>query len=474
MTKSIILVDPSDATREVLARRLRAQGYHVEETASPAEGANMALCAPPVALIADLWMPGISGVQLSKLLRSEPGTADVAIILCGDTDDHRNRFWADRAGANAYVTKGRTGDLVRALAHAAAAAPTESFFFQLSGGSIDIHQRIARHLDAALVDSVIASEVRGLASCAEFERLFDQFVQFMSQVTRYRWLAISTNAPARFSLHHDPSMSAAAETEARSALGLSPEVPLVRIEDQDATGGPAVEAPIVRVIPFGDGTIGKIALSPSCVEDLDLVTSRLSLVARELGGPIRIALLVAEAERLAGTDALTGLMNRRAFANAMDFEIARTKRHGYPLSVALLDVDHFKQVNDKRGHAMGDHVLASLGQLLQRTARRTDIVARWGGEEFVLAYTSSDCDGALLGAERLREAIEELVIYDERGERIPITASIGIAQLREGEGLPSAVERADRAMYESKAAGRNRVSINHDGPASAAGLQATG
>src|SRR5262245_65159682 len=114
----VIVVDPSDVTRDVLARRLRAQGYAVDETAVPAEGADMALRAPPAAVIADLWMPSISGVQLCRLLRSEPATAEVAIVLSSDVDEPRNRFWAERAGANAYVAKGRTGELVRALAKA--------------------------------------------------------------------------------------------------------------------------------------------------------------------------------------------------------------------------------------------------------------------------------------------------------------------------------------------------------------------
>ena len=148
----------------------------VEESADPAAGAHMALSAPPAAVVADLWMPSISGVQLCRLLRSEPATADVPVVLCGDTDEPRHRFWADRAGANAYVPKHRTGDLVRALSRALIAVPAgDGFFFQLGGGTMDVRDRIARHLDEALFDSVIAAEVRALAACGAFDRLFDLF-----------------------------------------------------------------------------------------------------------------------------------------------------------------------------------------------------------------------------------------------------------------------------------------------------------
>src|SRR5450432_1097284 len=100
--------------------RLIAQGYRIEATADPADGADMALSSPPAVLIADLWMPTISGVQLCRLLRAEPATADVPVVLRGPYDDPRSQFWAKRAGAAAYVLKGRMAELVRVLAEAAA------------------------------------------------------------------------------------------------------------------------------------------------------------------------------------------------------------------------------------------------------------------------------------------------------------------------------------------------------------------
>src|SRR5436190_14644932 len=116
----------------MLAERLRMQGYQVTAAAGPAEGAVTALSSPPSAIVADLWMPSISGVQLCRLLRAEPATADVPVILRGPTDDPRSRFWAERAGAAAYVVKGRMGELVRALGKAVATAPkSDAFFMQL-------------------------------------------------------------------------------------------------------------------------------------------------------------------------------------------------------------------------------------------------------------------------------------------------------------------------------------------------------
>src|SRR5262245_2840991 len=113
----VVLVDPSEA-RQALADRLRMQGYRVELTVDPAEGAHLALSDPPTAVVADIWMPGISGIQLCRLLRSEPATQSVPIVLRGPERGQRERFWADRAGASAYVPRGRIGDLLRAISGA--------------------------------------------------------------------------------------------------------------------------------------------------------------------------------------------------------------------------------------------------------------------------------------------------------------------------------------------------------------------
>ena len=455
----VLLLDIDDARRDMVARRLRAQGYIVEDVGDAAQGADLALRAPPAAVIADLWMPSISGVQICRLLRSEAATAEVPVILCGERDDPRNRFWAERAGAAAYVMKGRTAELVSALARAiAAAVRSDDFFVQLSGGSLDIRDRLARHLDAALFESVIAAEIRALASADNFDKLFDRLAQFMSQVTRYRWIALSTITPERLAIHHHPTLGAAAEQEAREALHIPASTPLFPIEDEDAAPDAAGPPPIVCSVPFAHATVARFACAALSAHELD-ARSLVAIVERELGGAVKIASLIEESQRLAATDALTGLMNRRALGTVMDAEIARCARHGYALSLLLLDIDHFKQINDKRGHAAGDRVLAAMGDLLRQHMRRSDLAARWGGEEFVVICTSTDASGSSVAAERLRVAIETLVILDEAGQPIPITASIGAATWRSGELIEAFVDRADRAMYVSKVSGRNRVTV---------------
>jgi two-component system cell cycle response regulator len=452
----ILLIDASESARTVMAERLRLQGFTVIECADGAEGAVLALEDPPAAVVADLSMPSISGVQLCRLLGSEPGTAKVPVILRGD-EGRRNHFWAEQAGAAAYVTKGRMGELVRALRKAIEdQGEPEDFFVMASTQGLDVRERIATHLDAALFDSVIAAEVRRLGSSESFDRLADLLSQFVSQVTTYRWIAVVRRSPARLAVHTNASARDQSVREAREALQLPEGIPTVLIEDDDAVADPEGPPAMMEPVHFAENAIGTFALAPRVPEhrnDRMLVTT----IARELGGALRMATLVEESRWMATTDALTGLLNRRAFLESTSREVARTRRYNDKLSVVLLDVDHFKHINDRRGHAAGDVVLTAVGKLLAGAVRTCDIVARWGGEEFVIVLPSTALGGAEEVAERIRGQLAAAQIIDSGGETIPVTASFGVATYADGETLEQVIDRADRAMYLAKSGGRNRV-----------------
>jgi diguanylate cyclase (GGDEF)-like protein len=165
-------------------------------------------------------------------------------------------------------------------------------------------------------------------------------------------------------------------------------------------------------------------------------------------------------ERLSVTDALTSLRNRRFAEWFLSRELERVHRHGNELSVLLADVDHFKRVNDMHGHAAGDAALRHIGALLAEQVRKTDVCARWGGEEFLIGLAQVPLEGALAVAERKRHAIEAAPLALPGGATLELTISIGVATAVPADATPAdLLAAADCALYEAKGAGRNRVAV---------------
>jgi len=173
---------------------------------------------------------------------------------------------------------------------------------------------------------------------------------------------------------------------------------------------------------------------------------------------IRKALDERRAQRLAITDGLTGIYNRRYFEERLEEETRRARRYGRPMSLLMFDIDFFKNYNDTCGHLKGDEVLRKIALTLQRYSRETDIAARYGGEEFVMILPETDGQNASRLADRIRMSIAETPFEGE--SQIPsgkVTVSVGVSCLLAGEEGYDALERADRALYMSKQNGKNRV-----------------
>jgi diguanylate cyclase (GGDEF)-like protein len=174
-----------------------------------------------------------------------------------------------------------------------------------------------------------------------------------------------------------------------------------------------------------------------------------------------LALDVERLRKLSETDPLTGLLNRRAFLGAAERQVAYARRYDRALAIVVADIDHFKQVNDRHGHAAGDAVIRAVAARLQTAARDTDLVARFGGEEFVVLLMESDITAAVSYAERARGLISATPVSAETGARVQVTLSLGCTILTaDDRDVQDAIDRADDALYGAKAAGRNRVRVS--------------
>ena len=176
-------------------------------------------------------------------------------------------------------------------------------------------------------------------------------------------------------------------------------------------------------------------------------------IQRDVTAQVR---LMRRLRQQAESDGLTELLNHKAGESELNAAIIGARQQGKPLSVALLDIDHFKTVNDEHGHAMGDLVIERIGHLVNQHLNRQDIGVRWGGEEFLLILLETDLDAASRAAEAFRKLIADTRFHDE----INVTGSFGVAQCRPGEDGAALFKRADDALYRAKQKGRNRVCVS--------------
>ncbi|NLJ47389.1 MAG: GGDEF domain-containing protein, partial [Treponema sp.] len=187
---------------------------------------------------------------------------------------------------------------------------------------------------------------------------------------------------------------------------------------------------------------------------LNLVVYVLILILALLTAGFTVNRFQTRLERTASFDPLTGAMNRLAFQTVAEHSIREARRESRPLSVVLFDIDHFKAVNDTLGHAAGDRALKTVVQACKAALRASDLLCRWGGEEFLILLPSSGPDGAFSAAEKVRTAISAAKLGPDGPS---VTISAGTATIRPDEDLNSLIQRADERLLEAKRAGRNRT-----------------
>ena len=171
-----------------------------------------------------------------------------------------------------------------------------------------------------------------------------------------------------------------------------------------------------------------------------------------------------ELERLASTDPMTQLYNRRYFSELATTVVKLAKRSGLVYSIIMVDIDNFKRINDTYGHAVGDEVIVALAKAIKYNSRESDIVSRWGGEEFIVLLPQTDMKGAMVIAEKLRENVQNLHVVTPSEEKLSFTISLGVASVDMDAccHLEELINNADKALYIAKGNGRNRVELYND------------
>ncbi len=216
----------------------------------------------------------------------------------------------------------------------------------------------------------------------------------------------------------------------------------------------------MRLESLEDMVKSLVSLSKGMRKTIDAMKQELANAKRELNASMeQLNEIKKELDfyrEISSIDELTGLLNRRALDAELNREIERSFRYGSIFSVTIIDIDHFKSINDTYGHIVGDKVLASLAKILRSKSRKVDIVARYGGEEFCIVYPDTSAENAFEAVEKARETVANHK-FMLKGTRIPVTFSAGVTQAAPDDTVEELLSRADKALYIAKESGRNRT-----------------
>jgi diguanylate cyclase (GGDEF)-like protein len=420
----------------------------------------------PVLLILDLSLPKVDGFELLKELRQvAPAGESAAIVVSGHASI---RAAARRLAEPLGISRVLPFDVDRPALMEAIDASLKELSSSLQPGPAVASTAVEEHAPAAApsLDEVIEAAVQAAAT------------RFKLAVTVvYAKVGQQEYVRGRFALTDLPGIVSAAQSLGFLRQVASGHEPLIvpNVTNYAALADIAPGGmPLVRgfaAAPLGPhpeitGTLCVMDTVPLQMDAIDLAA--LEGLARDLGrdlggqqgaagaAPAAAAVSAVDIdslERLASADPLTGLANRRGGEKDIAAEISRARRQNTPLSCVLLDIDHFKEVNDTFGHQAGDYVLREISALLRRTVRAYDVLVRWGGEEFLVVLPGVEQGQALKLAERIRAAIENMPLAGIGG----VTASVGVAALGNDFSFEAMFASADRRLYTAKASGRNTV-----------------
>ncbi|MFN3614376.1 MAG: diguanylate cyclase [Rubrimonas sp.] len=452
MAGRILIVDDVATNRLLLNLLLTKSYYEVEEAENGFEALELANRNPPDLALIDLMMPGMNGYELCRRLKSNPATADVPVVIITGVGAKDGRVRALTCGADDFLTKPVREDAL--MARLRALLRMKAMIDELR-----LHQETMRGLIAdspppMLIEPPPGATILGLTSDGNAPVL-RQMIEPRLDVR----LQLATNARTAFQM----AAAQPPETLLMDALGFTEFSAALCA----ALRGRAETrlAPMLTLVAPGDHAAAAAALDAGSNDyahwpiDPPELTARLRNQLRYKAYADNLRNSVADGLKMALSDPLTGLRNRRYLDAHLAKMIERALAQTEPLCVMAFDLDRFKAVNDRYGHAAGDAILRQFAKRLVQNTRSVDLVARTGGEEFIVAMPETSVADARVAAERVRRAVENPG-FDTGEAVIAMTVSVGVASLRaRGDSASRLLARADAALYASKSGGRNRVTL---------------
>jgi diguanylate cyclase (GGDEF)-like protein/PAS domain S-box-containing protein len=438
----ILVVDDTSVNLLLLIRILESRGYFVEGVDNGKSAIEKAITSSPDLILLDIAMAGMDGYETCAQLKVDERTRNIPIIFISALDDVDAKVKAFQAGGVDYITKPVGMEEVEAR--------------------VDIH----------LANKILQSQLKETNSELALRIKELTFSQSLVQERESKLQAFINALPNQsfiydeeghylevLSAQFDLLTASVEDLKCHTIKEMMPEdIALEMMQVIHRT----IETGATQVMEYKlnvmDGSEHWFEGRSALMEKGDAGHGKVVFIVTEVSERVR---LYQEVQHLATLDSLTGCLNRRHFLTLANQELERTIRYQRPLSLLMLDIDHFKIINDTYGHAVGDKVLCSLVDLCRSNLRNVDIISRHGGEEFIILLPETQKDTAFTVAERLRGSVEKMQVMHSE-QKISITVSIGISSVEIQPGKIESVEllihRADMAMYDAKTT-RNAVKI---------------
>lgn len=457
MTGRILVVDDVATNRIVLKVKLAAACHEVIQAATGEQALEMARKTRPDLVLLDVVMPDLDGITVCRRLKADPATADIPVVMMTARDDLETKLRALAAGAGEFLTKPvqeatlmarvrsllRAGDVLRELRERNQTCREMGFS--------EPPAILARPGWVALVSE---SPAHAAMLATKLRPMIKHRLTLMS---RKEALALrsderGTVQPDVFLMMPDPdapqrNLAWLAELRAKTAARHASIIALVRDKDPQEAAM-ALDLGANDIVPH-DVTPQELAL-------------RIEMQIRQKISADQLRATVTDGLKQAMLDPLTGLFNRRYAEHHLARIAGQSEGQARPFALVMVDIDRFKSVNDRHGHGAGDAVLRQVATRLRDNLRPVDLVARFGGEEFLIALPDTPLSTARTMAERLRRAVADTPFTLPGGGMLTVTISAGLAMGRDGgaRDISALVAQADRALYASKSEGRNAVTVS--------------
>jgi two-component system cell cycle response regulator len=443
---TILIVDDTPSNLTLLSRILSSSGYTIQLADNGATAIDMASEIIPDLILLDISMPVMDGYETCEKLKADDRTSNIPVIFISALDETEDKVKGFKVGGADYIPK--PIEIKEVLARVNAHLANQRLRNQLRLANTELEKKVEELTISKEQLQERESKLRALVNAMpNLSFIYDD---------EGRYLEILTN---------EPELLLAKVDELKGRL-LKDVMPVEEAELMMSVIHRAIETGQTQIVEYKIPVLsgnerwfeGRIASMGKFSDG----HSRVVFIAIDVTERVQ---LYQETQRLATQDPLTGCFNRRHFMVLARQELQRVARYERPVSLVMLDIDHFKNFNDQYGHPAGDQLLCALVNLCQKILRNVDILARYGGEEFVILLPETDSDAVFLTGERLRKEIEKMEVVTSQGKQ-SVTVSIGAASYdKSGEhslNVDVLIKQADQALYDAKNAGRNCIKLWRD------------